>query len=1056
MITPSSYALESAEAQQPPSKISITGVVKDAHGDALIGVNVIQRGSKIGTVTNAEGRYSLSVEKDVTLTFSYLGYISQSLKVGSSPSLDITLLEDAQTLDEVVVVGFGNQKKVNLTGAVSSVAADVFENKPVLNVGQALQGVLPNLNVNVKTGSPNEVPSFNIRGGTSMSYDGGWNIDNGSPLILVDGIEAGATHFNMMNPNDIESISVLKDASASAIYGARASFGVMLITTKSGKNNQKAQVNYNYDVQWSGPTHLPDILDSYTQQYAQHQSALMTDGTISPWDNTVLAAKKKYMENPSSEKAWIYDEGSTEKFTWIANINPYDLMVKDWSPTQKHAVNVSGGSEKIRYYVSLGYQDQDGMYKINTDNMKRYNGLMSLDADLSSWFSLGAKMSHSASNFNQSYMNAQKGSIWSAMKNEPWRNINQPIKSSPTDPIPNAWTDNIVGWAEYGATENSRRSSTVFNLLPTIKVSSDLKIKGEFSYKPSSYSYKRVIPEREYLNGNWTSLVKTHTDPSSIYKNEEKYNLYTINAYADYSKTIAKKHNIGMVAGFNQEWYTYNTINATRQGILINDIPVLGLTTGNQYAGDSEGHWAVRGGFGRLNYNFNERYLLEFSGRYDGTSKFPKDDRFKFFPSFSLGWRASEEAFMAPTRSWLDNLKFRGSWGSIGNQNVSNYAYHAMFGSANLVSYMMGNYRPIGITAPGLVSPNLTWETAKTLNGGVDITTLQNRLDLSFDIYQRKTVDILMEGDKYPAVLGVGSPRVNSGELQTNGWELSLKWRDKLSSGLRYDIAFVLSDYQTKVNSFAGNPRKLLSSLYDGMKMGQIWGYETVGILQESDFTKDANGKYVLIGPSQTKLANVWYPGDIRYRDIGGEKDENGNSIGPDGEISVGDGTVANPGDRKIIGNSTPRLRYGLTGNVAYKGFDFNIFFQGVAKRDVWISDDSFWGGSNAGNWYMYNNSWTPENTGAKYPMYASRGQNRQAQTGYLFNAAYLRLKILALGYTLPSNMLAKTGLSKVRFNVSGYNLLDITDVPDVFDPDLLSASYPVMKSVSFGVQIGF
>ena len=480
--------------------------------------------------------------------------------------------------------------------------------------------------------------------------------------------------------------------------------------------------------------------------------------------------------------------------------------------------------------------------------------------------------------------------------------------------------------------------------------------------------------------------------------------------------------------------------------VITNDLPTIGMTSGTQYASDAFEHWAIRGAFVRANYDYLGRYLFEFSGRYDGTSRFGKDTRFQFFPSFSAGWRISEEQFMKNTHSWLDNLKIRGSWGSLGNQNVANYAYIASYGAANYISWVMDGEQLKGMNPTGLIARDLTWETAKTLDFGVDITTLNGRLDATFDWYTRRTTDILMNGTKLPAVLGATVPKRNTGELKTNGWELSLKWKDRLNNGIRYDVGFVLSDYQSEVIHFSGNPNSLLSTLYDGMKMGEIWGYETVGILQESDFTIDENGKYILNGPSQNKIAGSWYPGDIRYADLNN-----------DDEISTGDNTLENPGDRKIIGNSTPRFQYGITGNISWKNFDLNIFFQGIGKKDVWISDNAFWGGSgSAGNWEMLNNSWTPERTNAKYPMYAGRGQNQQVQTGYLFNGAYLRLKTLALGYTLPKAWTNKAKLSTVRLSLSGYNLFEITQIPDTFDPDQISSAYPMMRSVAFGLQVGF
>ena len=1028
--------------------ISVSGNVKDERGDALIGVTIQVKGTTTGNITDVDGNYILSsVPTNAELVFSYMGYQTQTIAVKGQSVINVVMKEDMQALDEVVVVGFGTQKKVNLTGAVASVGSEVLENKPVANVGQALQGVVPNLNVSATNGQPNASASFNVRGGTSIGWnddDDKWEVQTGSPLIIVDGIQVDADYLNMMNPNDIENISVLKDASASAIYGARATYGVMLITTKTGKNDTKATVTYNFNMQWNTPAHVPDILDSYTHQLASNMQTQMTGGTVTPWMETLLAAKKKYMEDPRPENAWIYNEGSTTNMTWVANMNPYEIGVRDWTPMQRHNVAISGGSAKTRYYISLGYQRQEGMYAINTDVQNRYNINMNVNSEITKWFDVSAKISWNTSNYNEPYMNPQKGSVWSAMKNEPNRNLNMPIMTGPNDPIPNTWTDNILGWLAYGATQQTKNTNAVFNITPTITICPELNIKAELSYRPTEYFQKRVIPTREYVVDTWASTSNTHTYPSSIYEENRHSDYYTINAYATFNKAFGD-HNVTLLGGFNQEWYYYRQLWGQNEDILTNELPTLGNTTGAQYAGDSEEHWAIRGAFVRANYDYKGRYLAEFSGRYDGTSRFPKDSRFKFFPSFSLGWRLSEEQFMENTRHWLDNLKVRGSWGSLGNQDVTNYAYIASYGAPDYIYWVMNGEQLMGMSPTAIIANDLTWETATTLDFGIDASVLNNRLEATFDWYTRRTTDILMDGTKLPAVLGASVPKRNSGELKTNGWELSLKWRDQLANGIRYDVGFVLSDYQSEVISFTGNPNKLLSTLYDGMKMGEIWGYETVGILQEDDFTIDENGKYILIGPDQSKVQSTIYPGDVRYADLDGN-----------GEISPGSSTVDDPGDRKIIGNSTPRFQYGITGNISWKNFDLNIFFQGIGKRDIWISDNVYWGGSGtAGNWEMYNNSWTPERTDAKFPMYAGRISSI-TQSGYLINAAYLRLKTLSLGYTLPKNWTDKVKLSNVRLSLAGYNLFEITQVPDLYDPDQISSAYPMMRSVAFGVQVGF
>lgn len=1058
-ITSSQIALfpQKTITESKGSEIIIKGVITDPMGESIIGANVLEEGTTNGVITNLEGQFILNAKKGATLVVSYIGFQTQKMK--ATPQMDVKLKEDFQTLDEVVVVGFGTQKKVNLTGAVSSVSSDVLENKPVANIGQALQGVIPNLNVSATTASPNAVPSFNVRGGTSMAQNdkGTWEIKNGSPLILVDGVQMDETYLSMLNPNDVENISLLKDAASAAIYGARATYGVLLVTTKSGQKEQKANVTYNFNMQWNTPSHRPDIMDAYTIQLAANQLTKQTGGTISSWNETLLAAKKAWKDDPINSPEWIYKEGSTTGFTWVRSMNPYNEAVKDWTPMQKHTVSITGGTSKTRYYISLGYQRQEGMYKINTDVQNRFNGMMSLDTEINKWFKVSTKISYNASSYEEPFLNAQKGTLWGAMMGETSRNICMPILTSPTDPQPNTYTDNVLGWIAYGATRDTKRNNAIFNVTPTITFLPGWTAKVELSYRPEEYFRKIVKPTREYVVDDWSSVIKTHTDPSTVSEEITHSDFYTINAYTNFDKTFGK-HYLGTVLGFNQEWYVYRKTTANAEGILNTSLPMINTATGNQYAGDRAEHWAIRGAFARLNYIFSDRYLLEFNGRYDGTSRFPKNDRFKFFPSVSAGWRISEESFMTSTRSWLENLKVRGSWGSLGNQNVDTYAYIAEYGSVDYVSWNMSGARPMGISPSGLVSPSLTWETATTLDFGIDASFLNNRLDLSFDWYTRETRDILMAGDKYPAVLGASAPKKNSGILKTNGWELSLKWQDRLNSGLRYDVSFVLSDYITKVKRFNGNPSKSLSSLYDGQVMGEIWGYTCLGILQNEDFDIDENGKYILKGASQTDINSTWYPGDLRFADIGGTKgdDERKSDAGPDNRVSTGENTVYNPGDRRVIGNNTPRFRFGLNGNVSWKNFSLNLFFQGVAKRDVFISDSMLFGGSDsAGNLETFNNSWTPESTNAKYHMYG-RGQNLTANTKYLYNGAFIRLKTLAVGYTLPKQLTEKISLNTVRFNLSAYNLFEVSGIPGVYDPESIQSAYPMMRSIALGVLVNF
>ena len=1038
----------------------VTGVVKDATGEPVIGASVVVKGTTNGVITDLDGKFSLSgIEKGQVIRISFVGYKTQEINYNGQPTVNVSLKEDSETLEEVVVVGFGTQKKANLTGAVASVSSDELKNKPVANIGQALQGVIPNLNVSATSASPGAVPSFNVRGGTSMSNSGGkWHVEEGSPLILVDGVQMDAAYLNMLNPNDIESISLLKDAASAAIYGARATYGVMLVTTKSGTKEQAPNVTYNFNMQWNTTANKPDIMDSYTLQLAENERTEWTGNSVSDWNNQLLEAKKNWLEHPETAPRWIYKPGSTTDFAWVMSMNPFDEVVRKWTPMQKHTASISGGTKKSRYYISLGFQKQEGMYKVNTDEQKRFNGLMSIDTEINNWFSLNSKISYNVSNLDEPYINAQKGSLWSAMMGEPQKNVNAPIRTSADDPIPNAYTDNIIGWLDYGATKETKKTNAVFSINPTITIMDGLTLKGEFSYRPTEYYHKRIMPTHDYVVDNWNTMISTHTKPSSVREQTSHSDFYTINAFANFRKAFGK-HDVAAMAGFNQEWYTYRYTGAEAQEILSPSLPSINTSTGKQFAFDSAEHWAIRGAFMRLNYIFNNRYLFEFNGRYDGTSRFRKEDRFKFFPSFSAGWRLSEESFMEGTKEWLSNLKLRGSWGSLGNQNVANYAYIPSYGGIGYVNWDMGGTRPMGISPSGLVSPFLTWETASTIDFGVDASFFNNRLDLTFDWYSRETKDILMAGDKYPSILGAGAPKKNSGILRTNGWELSLKWKDRLANDIRYDVSFVLSDYKSKVVRFDGNPNKLLNTLYEGQNVGDIWGFVSNGILQKEDFTTDANGKLILNGATQTDIASTWYPGDLRFEDFGGKEgtDDHLSSTGADGKVSYGQNTVYNPGDRKIIGNSIPRYRFGMNGNISWKNFSLGIFFQGVAKRDVCIHDRALWGGKNTtGNRETYENSWRPDRPNAKYHMYGRTQNTSIAHTGILYNAAYMRLKTLSLGYTLPKEWVTRVGLNNVAFNLSGYNLFEISGIPDVFDPESISSSYPMMRSVALGVQVNF
>ena len=1032
------------------AQVRVSGKIVDVSGEPIIGASVGVKGTSTGAMSDAGGEYAIEVPDTYSvLSYSYIGFETQEMVVGKNTIINVVLKENTKELDEVVVVGFGAQKKVNLLGAVSAVHSETFENRPVANIGQALQGVLPNLNISIGDGAPNTVPTFNIRGGTSIAKNssGDWVVTNDAPLILVDGVEMTPTLLNQMNPNDIESMSVIKDASAAAIYGTKAPFGVILITTKSGKFNQKGKISYSYDVLWSTPSALPDIMNAEQIQTFVIQNSEWTLGTVSQLNRDKLAAIQKYMSDPRPENQWMTNGNS---IVWVGNMNPYKLAVREWYPLQKHNLNFSGGSDKVTYYASLGYQDQAGAYKIGGDNQKRYNASTRFNAKINKWFNLDARVNYNRTHFEGPYVAGYKGNIWAILKQDADKNINMPIMTAPTDPIPNTYTDNFLAWLSYGARTYTDRWTTVLAVSPEfILIPKTLKLKADLSYTPQGLSAKRRSPEHEYVTFNWGSTVQEVDEIRDNRARLEKSNTdaYMLNIYADFNKTFAKKHGVSAILGFNQEQVEYSQQVANLRFLFSPDIMKPGASEDETMhtITTSAQRRTGRAAFGRLNYIFDNRYLFEFNGRYDGSSRFTRDKRFIFCPSFSVGWRISEEAFMANTHSWLDNLKLRFTSGKLLNQPDSYYPYQAVMtsGSAN---FIINDKLVNTVGVPNLVSPSLTFEKARTDNYGLDISVLNQRLNYTFEYYRRTTSDILVEGSEaYPTVLGANPPLINSGVMRTKGFDMVLEWKDRLSNGLKYNVALTLGDYTSEVLSFPANPTKIIGQLYDGAKIGNIWGYVTGGILQESDLVLNtAENRYYFNGPYTT---TVLYPGDPWVRDLNG-----------DGIISTGSNTVDNPGDRRIIGNDLPRFRYGANLGVAWKGVDLNILFQGIAKRDLWIGSTTYWGGgtNNAGSKWMYDRSWKPNQTDAKFPRYRPTAGGPAVQSAWLVNGAYLRLKQTVLGYTLPHSLTRKMQVDNLRFTLSGFNLFEITQIPSIFDPEQISDAYPQYRSVSIGAQITF
>lgn len=1047
----------------------ITGTVKDATGEALIGVSVVVKGTSQGGITDFEGRFSLPVDKtNAVLVFSYIGYATQEVAVGNQTVINVTLKEDSKLLEEVVVIGFQSQKKVNLTAAVSNIDSKTFENRPVSNIGQALIGASPGLNISIEGGDPNKVPNLNIRGATTIrsrkdktgaTADAAkFDVVSGKPLILLDGIEITNEDLNQINPADIDNISVLKDASAAAIYGTRATFGVVLVQTKSGTFSQKARINYSYDISWDKPVGRPDILDSYHIYKAALDKNLWTKGTqYTEEDEMILEKMQAYINDPVNNKPW-YMKGEIIGGTinWVGNTNPYKELVRDWTPSQKHNFSINGGSDKIAYNISLGTQNQEGMYKINPDDLTRYNMSLSMTAKVTDRFKVTTKAAYNIFNY-KSPTKRSDGDLWGSVgKYYPELNIYQPLLTAADDPIPNVATENQASFLFSGGRTSSSRRTTILSISPEFAIiPNELIIKADLSLTPITYKRESTSPRQGRVNASWEELEYRWATENTGNITKSTTDRYAINLYANYTKTFANAHNVSALLGVNQERnaYSQSYIGLVRMldPYILNPALVEDVTKNTSSV--SNYVTTARAVFGRVMYDYKSRYLFEFDVRYDGSSKFPKANRFQTYPTFSLGWRISEEKFMERTKEWLDNLKIRGSWGQLGSQPTDEYPYQSMFGQENAYFYFDGERFGTGVTPPNIPSPRLTWEKATSTNFGVDVAVLQNRLEASLDIYERTTSYILLEGAKeYSSLIGGVLPWENGGELRNRGWELQAKWRDRLACGLNYNIGFSISDYVAKVTKNDSNLSGSIADgkLYPGMTVGEIWGYETGGILQKEDFELDAEGNLILDGGGNPIYHGpvfnneTVYPGYLWYHDING-----------DGIITAGQTTVFDPGDRRVIGNTTPRYRYSINMGLQYKGFDLDLLFQGVGKRDYWVESTEMYWGKGAGSWEYYNNSWMPDRTGTKYPMYGSEIAGR-TQSGYLLDASYLSLRQAVLGYSLPKSLINKIKLNKVRIHVSGYNLFTMSDIPEYFDPEYIRSSYPAKRTVALGIQVGF
>lgn len=1051
---------------------SVKGTVTDVNGEPIIGANVVEKGTTNGVITDLDGNFTLSISPEATLLISYIGYISQEIRVTPGIAMNITLLEDMTTLDEVVIVGFGTQRKVNLTGAVGVATAKEIESRPVTNAVQALQGVVPGLKISTSTGELDKNMDISVRGTGTIGSG-----SSGSPLILIDGMEGD---LNTVNPQDIESISVLKDAAASSIYGSRAPFGVILVTTKSGKEG-KTSINYNNSFRFASALNIPKSMDSYTFANMMNQ-ALINDGKSAKFTNETM---QKMLDFQAGKLTGGLDVSSSNPNAWAdiwslgyANTDLYAETYKNSVFSQEHNLSVTGGSQRMTYYASFNYLGQGGMLKIGDDGLERFNATGKINATLTDWLKFNYSVRFTRNDVWRP--TAFSGNYYNYYGRQNWPNI--PMY----DPNGYIIGPNAVAVA-LGGTRNSQTDRMYQQAAFIIEPVKNWITNIEFNYSITNDGIKEVsLPAYTHLpDGSLNDTKGT----SSLYKDNTKENYLNLNIYSEYSCTFTEAHNFKIMGGFQAEEMKQDFYSAKKYGLLFNNMPEFNLTTGLDGSGNArnseifgyQNEWATAGFFGRLNYDYFGRYLLEVNMRYDGTSRFRRDSRWQLSPSVSAGWNIAQEKFFEPANRFVDQLKLRFSYGELGNQNTTSWypTYRTMnLGALNGGWLTAAGTRPNTASIGDLISTALTWETVRSYNAGIDWGFLNNRLSGSFDYFVRQTKNMVGPAPQLPNTLGIAVPRTNNCDLSTKGWELSLSWRDRLSNGLNYGITATLSDQNTYIDSYPGNLTGSIDNYMSGKRDGLIWGFETIGIAKSNE---EMNAHLASLPEGgQSALGTQWQAGDIMYKDVNG-----------DGKISTGARTWDDHGDLVILGDSYSHYFFGVDMNAEWKGFDFRMFLQGVLKKDFWpgIGDAStnenrtggyFWGVPGAkSEWHIRGfvqhedyfraepiglaGYEIPANIDSYFPRVIanSGGKNQRVQSRYMQNAAYLRLKNLQIGYTLSSSIVNKAGFSKCRLFVSGENLLTFSPIFSVFDPETASGgvggnAYPLSRTWSFGLSLTF
>ena len=1036
---------------------TITGNVSTTQDNtSLPGVTVNVKGTEHSTITDGSGNFSITAKTGQTLVFSFVGYKNTATVIGKGNTVFATLTQsEGNTLQDVVVVGYGTQKKANLTGAVTTVDVEkTFASKPLNNPAKALQGIVPGLTITYGNGGLTTAAAITLRGIGSVN-------GTSAPLILVDNVPT--QDLSIIDPNDIASITVLKDAASASIYGARAAFGVILIKTKFGHYNHKTRITYSNNFSWNTPTTQPDFADPVKgltgvvagAERSGNNSPELFGIDLKTEIPGILNWEQKYANNRKSNEmvpGEDFDIGTSSTQTLFYRVwDVKKIMLKKWTPQQTQNIQVTGGSDKINYFLSAGYNDQGGILKLNPDNMKKYNITAGVDVQATKWLDLSTKILYR--NFEYDYPYQYEPYFYYMWRWGSW---------FPYGTYQGKYFRQPPAYLTGASTNSTIDNLTRIDLGATIKPIKNIVIQANYTInRDNSIGHLAGGPISAW--NFWAGGTLPYQVITSSSSNIAQYSLSrsvtnSFNGYITYENTFANAHHVTLMTGMNAEDDEYLGFYGYAKGLLDPTKPEVNLTIGQQYAGSDHGNSAYAGFFGRANYDYKGKYLLELNGRYDGSSAFSPLDRWAFFTSGSAGYRLSDENFMQFIKPVISDLKLRASLGAIGNLDVGGQYYIPTMNSYQ-AAWIVNGVDVTTFTNPLAVANSLKWEKVKTLDYGVDASFLKNHITATFDWYQRTTTGMIST-NSVAATFGTTAPRTNQGDMRDRGFEVSLNGHYDITRDWNVYASVSLDNNKAVITKW-NNPSKNIGQFYDGAVYGDIWGFET------DRYFKDAAD--VQKSPSQSALENgnfTYGPGDIKFKDLNG-----------DGKIDGGNSTATNHGDLTVIGNTQPKYLYSARLGSSWKGFDIDIFLQGVGKREIWGLGDNvipLYSGAQI----LYANQldyWTPTNTNAKYPNpYAGNssgaisgisrgGNNFYPQSKYLLNLAYCRLKNVTIGYTLPKALMDKAHIEKLRVYLSGENLGEIAHVgapldPEITDGDLgyTGRTFPFQRNYSFGLQLTF